>query len=112
MKLDRNEERRKTAINSILKKMDIHELAKNKIFTCNTCRGTGLAGIYFSKKGNAVGWDCKSFCPKCKGIGYTGNIEARKITNEIYLCKQCYGAGCSKCKNKGTIDWVSYLMGG
>lgn len=112
MKLSGNEERRCTALNSYFKKMHFQDLAKNKIFTCNTCKGTGLSGLYFGKHGNSIGWDCKSFCPDCKGVGYKGNVHRRQISNEIILCKYCYGGGCSNCNHKGTVDWVTYLMGG
>ena len=113
MKLTKIEEKRANAIHSRLKRMNIHELAKNKIFTCSRCRGTGLQGIYLSKKGGISGWDCKSFCPDCKGIGYTGNFNStRKLTETTYLCKYCYGAGCLECKGSGTVDWVKFMMGG
>jgi len=112
MKLDKNEERRCTAMNIFFKKMDHKQLAKNRIFTCNACKGTGLSGLYFGKRGNSIGWDCKSFCPECGGVGYRGNVHKRQISNEIILCKYCYGSGCSNCNHTGIVDWVTYLMGG
>ena len=111
MKLSRGVEHRHTVFHGILKKMDIHELAKNRIFTCNECKGTGLKGLYLTKYGKPIGWDCQSYCEKCEGIGFVGNFKTRKITDQIFLCAKCYGDGCSQCNHKGIVDWVAHVMG-
>ena len=73
---------------------------------CKKCDG---AGIPVQRNDHDLTfWQPGNYCKKCRGYGVTG---IKRIYDE-YVCKDCGGAGCTKCNDKGTIDWISNAVKG
>lgn len=72
------------------------EFDKCGIKKCAHCGGTGL-----KNKHHMI------FCDFCGGIGYRGFI---KIEGE-FICRSCNAYGCSRCNQKGTVDWITHARG-
>lgn len=72
---------------------------------CDDCKGTGLAGVSKTSDGDHS-WD-GSMCETCKGTGYK-NWEDNLI---FEVCDKCRGAGCSRCNDRGYVDWVQKARG-
>lgn len=74
---------------------------------CSVCEGSGIV-VESNESSEITLWQPGHYCPKCKGFGVMG---INRIYDE-YLCKECKGEGCKKCKNRGTVDWISNIMKG
>jgi DnaJ-class molecular chaperone len=72
------------------------ELEKCDLKKCGHCGGTGLRD-----KQQTI------LCDFCGGIGYKGFI---KIEGH-FVCRACNGYGCSRCNQKGTVDWITHARG-
>ena len=74
---------------------------------CLKCEGSGIP-VQRSQNTDLTFWQPGNYCDICKGYGVTG---IKRIYDE-YICKDCYGDGCSKCKDRGTVDWISNAVKG
>lgn len=72
------------------------EFEKCDIKPCGHCKATGVAN-----KASL------SMCSVCGGIGYRG---FEKIKDQ-FVCRACNGSGCSTCKDKGVVDWITHANG-
>jgi len=81
--------------------------AKCGMKLCKTCEGTGIP-VQRGEHIDLTFWQPGHYCDKCNGFGVTG---IKRIYDE-YICKTCGGAGCEKCKLRGTMDWISNVVKG
>jgi len=109
MELTQQQRNRANRFHSFLKKQNLAYFIETGITTCNDCYATGLRATK-SLSGD-FSWDTTSFCDICNGIGYMGLAGGMQIDLLNYICKHCEGIGCSKCDQKGIVDWVSHAMG-
>jgi len=107
MSLSFEEKQRSNNIFILLHTQSDEFLKKNDIARCVSCGGLGI----ITEKGYEFNsWDGMSYCSKCEGTGFVGIKKGLQISKEHFLCRNCDGSGCKKCKN-GIVDWVSHLMG-
>lgn len=107
MKLTIEEIRRANSIFLFLKNQKEEYFEYTGIEKCKRCKGTGL--IYFTNGNGTLGWDTKSYCNDCKGVGFKGIKGDLQIDDVNFLCIDCGGLGCGKCR-AGIVDWVSHIM--
>jgi len=74
---------------------------------CKQCDGSGIP-VQRGEHTDLTFWQPGNYCEKCRGYGVTG---ITRIYDE-YVCKDCGGAGCPKCDNRGTKDWISNAVKG
>jgi len=80
------------------------QFQKTGLKICPKCEGSGLPA---KKSSNDITfWQPGNYCDKCYGFGVLG---LNKIYDE-YICKNCHGAGCEKCNNRGTVDWITNVV--
>jgi DnaJ-class molecular chaperone len=81
-------------------------LIEHKLSRCEECNGRGIVMI-------SDFWNGTDFCEECNGIGFKGlQIEGGlKVSDTLYLCKNCAGLGCHECEEKGVVDWIRHAMG-
>lgn len=108
MVLSSEQKRRADNLFFHLRKRPVEFFKEYEVEKCQNCKGTGLATINIL--GVDEGWDCKSYCDSCYGVGYQGLRNLPQIDDVTFICGNCNGVGCDYCEN-GITDWISHIMG-
>jgi len=116
MFLDEKQLKRATGYYNVIKNfivMKPDDYIESGIQICKDCHGTGLGGVWKSSLGgDDHGWDPNNYCDKCYGVGFINiNKKLKALSDEIFICNNCQGVGCSKCNLSGMVDWVANIMG-
>jgi DnaJ-class molecular chaperone len=103
--------RKADVLHHLFHSMKDHELKENNIRLCPECKGTGLLGLT-KYEDSGYAWD-GSYCKTCDGVGFlVDDVENIVIDKSNYLCRECFGKGCTRCNYSGLVDWITHLMGG
>ena len=107
MNLKPSEMIRSNTIYNYLKNQSIEFLEEHNLSYCKACNGRGIMITQTNM------WNGTDFCEECKGFGFQGLdfLNGFQISDSLYICKNCDGLGCSKCNEKGVVDWISHAMG-
>ena len=110
MFIDAKGHKRLNSIFLFLKKQSPKYFEYTGIVKCEECAGTGLYKYKYMDK-NDASWETNNFCEECNGVGFIGLCGEDNIDEMNFVCNNCNGNGCEKCKHNGVIDWISNIMG-
>ena len=78
---------------------------------CKECSGSGLKEYYKNNNEKDYSWNGE-YCDKCNGVGFGIEVQEEYLKKlGLIMCRDCNGVGCSKCNQKGFVDWIEKVVG-